>query len=134
MNVAEGVVKTVGAVAGAVDALHTSDDERNRHTENMAKIGQQADLANIETNKVEAAHRSVWVAGWRPGVGWACMTGVSWSFVLQPMVEWAVVASGVLTAAEAPPPLDTGPLIALLGIMLGNASLRTWEKMKGVAR
>ena len=134
MSVADGIAKTVGAVGGVVDALHTSDDERNRHTERMAEIGQKADLGNIATNQVEAAHRSVWVAGWRPGVGWACMTGVTWSFVVQPMVEWAVVAFGVLTAAEAPPPLDTGPLIALLGIMLGNAGLRTVEKIKGVAR
>ena len=132
MSVADGIAKTVGAVGGVVDALHTSDDERNRHTERMAEIGQKADLANIETNKVEAAHRSVWVAGWRPGVGWTCMIGVMWSYVLQPLL----VAIMNYAAPDTPPPprLDMGPLIALLGILLGNAGLRTVEKIKGVAR
>ena len=36
--------------------------------ENAAQIN----LAQIEVNKEEAQHRTVFVAGWRPFIGWVC--------------------------------------------------------------
>jgi hypothetical protein len=86
----------------------------------------------LAINQKEAEHGSIFVAGWRPFIGWVCGFGVAWQFVLSPMITWGVVVSGV----ELPPIpiLDTGPLMTLMLGMLGLGGLRTYEKRLGVAR
>lgn len=89
-------------------------------------------LGQVEVNKVEAAHRTMWVAGWRPFIGWVCGAAFAWHFVGTP------VAVFVLGLMEKPVPdlpvLDLGPLITVLMGMLGLGGLRTYEKLKGVTK
>ena len=59
-------------------------------SEHLAKI----DMAQLEVNKVEAASRSVFVAGWRPFVGWACGVSLAWSYICQPILTFALVQAG----------------------------------------
>lgn len=86
----------------------------------------------LAINQKEAEHGSIFVAGWRPFIGWVCGFGVAWQFVLSPIGTWVVVISGV----DIPPipVLDTGPLMTLMLGMLGLGGLRTYEKRLGVAR
>ena len=86
----------------------------------------------LAINQKEAEHGSIFVAGWRPFIGWVCGFGVAWQFVLSPIGTWIVVISGV----DIPPipVLDTGPLMTLMLGMLGLGGLRTYEKRLGVAR
>jgi hypothetical protein len=86
----------------------------------------------LAINQKEAEHGSIFVAGWRPFIGWVCGFGVAWQFVLSPIGTWIVVISGW----EVPPIpiLDTGPLMTLMLGMLGLGGLRTYEKRLGVAR
>lgn len=86
----------------------------------------------LEINKLEAQHTSVFVAGARPFLLWVCGAGYAWTFVLQPLANWALVASG--SAVEPLPALDLGPLSTLTLGMLGLGGLRTYEKRLGVAR
>lgn len=92
----------------------------------------------IEVNKAEAQHHSIFVAGWRPFIGWVCGVAFAYSFVLQPM--GATIASVVGQFADIQidvsqlPTLDMGPLMTVLTGMLGLGTLRTYEKLKGVAR
>ena len=88
-------------------------------------------LAQVELNKAEAQHKSVFVAGWRPFIGWTCGAGIAWAMVLQPIAQWGVTMWG--DGAELPT-IDTGYLMELIMGMLGMGGLRTFEKMKGVAR
>ena len=88
-------------------------------------------LAQTEINKAEAAHKSIFVAGWRPFIGWVCGVGIAWSMVVQPVAQWAMIAWGDGTEL---PPIDTSYLMELVTAMLGMSGLRTFEKMKGVAR
>ena len=88
-------------------------------------------LAKVELNKAEAQHKSVFVAGWRPFIGWTCGAGIAWAMVLQPIAQWGVTRWG--DGAELPT-IDTGYLMELIMGMLGMGGLRTFEKMKGVAR
>ncbi len=90
-----------------------------------------AAMAQVEVNKVEAAHSSVFVAGWRPSIGWVCAAGLAWAFVLAPIASWALVVLGI--KAELPA-IHTDYLLELVLAMLGIGGLRTYEKLRGVAR
>ncbi len=85
----------------------------------------------IDINKIEAAHKNIFVAGWRPFIGWVCGVAIAYSFVLHPIVEWIIAINGLEVAA---PSLDTTQLFNLVIAMLGMAGLRTYEKQKKVSR
>lgn len=87
-------------------------------------------LAQVEVNKVEAASGSVFVAGWRPFVGWVCGFGLGYSAILQPFLNWGSRVVGYM--GELPALNDT-TLITVLGGMLGIGIMRSWEKGKGVS-
>ena len=88
-------------------------------------------LAIQDVNKAEAQHRSIFVAGWRPFVGWCCAAGFAWAFVGQPVATWILV----LMEIEADlPDVDTAPLTEMLFGMLGMAGMRSWEKSRGLTK
>jgi hypothetical protein len=89
----------------------------------------------LEINKQEASHASIFVAGWRPAVGWTCTVALLWNFVLQPLLLWgAWVFPEVAPDISTAPKLDTDELMTVLLGMLGLGGLRTYEKRLGVAR
>jgi roadblock/LC7 domain-containing protein len=90
-----------------------------------------AAMAQVEVNKIEAAHSSVFVAGWRPSIGWVCAAGLAWAFVVAPVASWALMVLGV--KAELPA-IQFDHLFELVLAMLGIGGLRTFEKLRGVAR
>jgi len=92
----------------------------------------QASQAQAKINEVEAAHRSVFVAGWRPFIGWVCGIGILWSFIVQPVVTRAIKIWG--NPEMDIPLIPTDGLYQLVLAMLGMGGLRTFEKIKGVAR
>jgi len=91
----------------------------------------QVDLAQLGINKVEAAHRSMFVAGWRPFIGWTCGVALMYTYVLQPILVFGLAQAGYLVEL---PKMDLGELMPVLMGMLGLGGLRSWEKVKGVAR
>tara|TARA_R110000822_G_scaffold309959_1_gene440770 strand:+ start:659 stop:1063 length:405 start_codon:yes stop_codon:yes gene_type:complete len=91
----------------------------------------QVDLAQLGINKVEAAHRSMFVAGWRPFIGWTCGVALMYTYVLQPILVFGLAQAGYLVEL---PRMDLGELMPVLMGMLGLGGLRSWEKVKGVAR
>lgn len=86
----------------------------------------------LEINKMEAQHQSIFVAGWRPAIGWICGIALGWNYVLSPIIQWVAVANGF--DLEQAPRLDTAELTTILLGMLGLGGLRTYEKRLGVAR
>ena len=91
----------------------------------------QINLTQAETNKVEAAHRSVFVSGWRPFLGWCSGLGFAWVFVVSPVAQWVLALQGINLVL---PQLQTDVLMELTLAMLGLAGLRTWEKSKGLTK
>jgi hypothetical protein len=137
-----GIIETVGKVA---DSLFTSDEERAKLQIDAMKAETDAYRAEteriggqIEINKAEAQHSSIFVAGWRPAVGWISVAALGYQFLLYPLLTWAWVwmqAAGLVDGKLSPPPLlDVEALMVLLTGMLGIAGARTFEKIKGVAR
>ena len=54
----------------------------------------QTVLAQLEINAKEAAHPSVFVAGWRPFVGWCCGAGLAYATIGHNLLAWAAAAKG----------------------------------------
>lgn len=91
----------------------------------------QLNLAQAETNKIEAAHRSVWVAGWRPALGWVSALSFAWIFLLAPITQWVLLLTGNTVVL---PVLQSDVLLELTFALLGLAGLRTYEKQKGLSK
>jgi len=96
-------------------------------TAHLAKI----DLAQLDINKTEAAHRSVFVSGWRPFIGWTCGVALAYTYVLQPVLVFGLAQAGYLIDL---PTMELGEMMPVLMGMLGLGGLRTFEKFKGVSK
>lgn len=114
-----------------VDQLFTSDEERQEAKLKMLELQQKGELAQIAVNKTEAEHASIFVAGWRPFIGWVCGGAFAWHFLLLPIVSTICVVLGVPFVA---PFFDMSSLMTVLGGMLGLGAMRTYEKQAGTAR
>lgn len=118
----------ISSVVGkVVDRIPDPEAKAKAEREAMAAITKgllDADTAQIEVNKVEAGHRSVFVSGWRPACGWCLSFGVGYT-VFHPLL--------VLATDMALPPLDD-VLWELMFGMLGMGALRSHDKMKGLTK
>jgi len=121
--------------ARLLDKIIPDKDARDKAQAELLRAAQDQDfqkaIAQIEVNKVEAQHTSLFVSGWRPAIGWICVIGLCYNFLLYPMMTWLVVVTG---AEFTPPPLLSENLMELVMGMLGLGALRSFEKWKGVAR
>lgn len=104
----------------------------------QAEIDQQEDRsrqAQLEINKVEAAHASKWVAGWRPAMGWVCVLAFGSNYIFLPITNYTFTVITFFTGHENFPEVfmfDTTTLMPILLGMLGLGGLRTYEKKSGV--
>lgn len=80
--------------------------------------------AQTDVNKVEAASDSLFVSGWRPGVGWVCVAAMACNYIGVPMLAWASSIWGI----PVPQRLELGEIMPLLLGMLGLGAMRTSEK------
>jgi hypothetical protein len=101
----------------------------------LAKMQLKGDLdlvvGQLDINKQEAAHPSVFVSGWRPFIGWVCGFAFGYKFLVGPIIQQISIAYGYNWPVV---PIDMEAMIYILGGMLGLGGLRTFEKVKGVAR
>lgn len=128
------VIDSVGKIAGD---LITTDKERLELELRAKELDQAIDLAQIEVNKVEAASASVFVAGWRPAIGWIGAAALAYQFLAYPLMLWVWTyfqGTGWIPKELNPPPvLKADELWVILSGILGIAGMRSFEKTKGVA-
>ncbi|MGB0846972.1 MAG: 3TM-type holin [Thiolinea sp.] len=119
----------IGPIAGLLDKIIPDKDQREKLAHEIATLAEkqanQQILAQIEVNKQEAAHKSLFVAGWRPGAGWVCVLAMAFNFLVAPLLDAA--GFGVET-------LDISSMMPVLLGMLGLGGMRSFEKRNGVAR
>ena len=126
----------IGPIAGLLDKFIEDKDQKAKLAHEIATMAErhahEANMGQIEINKAEAQHRSVFVAGWRPFLGWSLSFAMAWHFVLAPMAIFIAGWSG----ADIPelPEFDMDSLMTVLLGMLGLGGLRTFEKVKGKAK
>jgi len=124
--VGSGVGELAQGVASAIDTFVETDEERKAAELLLAKVRQEPDKWQAEISKIEAGHRTFWVAGARPFILWVCGVGLLFSFVGNPIIQWITGDPG--------PVLPTEIMMKLIVGMLGLAGLRTVEKLTGRAK
>tara|TARA_R110002110_G_scaffold49019_2_gene145617 strand:- start:843 stop:1244 length:402 start_codon:yes stop_codon:yes gene_type:complete len=121
------MVEPIVAVGNIIDQIFTSDDERSQAALIKQKLAMQPALLQAEISKVQAGHRSTFVAGARPFLMWVCGLGFLFAFFINPMLQWLAPEMGS-------PELPLEAMMELTLAMLGLATLRTVEKVRGISK
>lgn len=130
-----GIGNIIDGVANVADDLLTSDEERLKIALQQRTVDGELVKGQLEVNKAESQHQSVFVAGWRPFIGWVGAIALAYQFILYPLLTWVWAifeAKGWIPAGFDPPPvLDAEALWVVVTGMLGIAGLRSFDKVKG---
>jgi hypothetical protein len=118
----------VTPVTGLLDKFIEDKDQKAKLAHEIATMAERHALelskGQLEINKAEAAHKSLFVAGWRPFIGWVCGVGLAYNVLLSPILSvWIPL-----------PETDPSQLYPVMMGMLGMGALRTYEKRQGVQR
>ena len=122
------VASLIGPVTGLLDKFVEDKGAKNVLALEIATLAEkqahESALGQLEVNKVEAAHKSLFVAGWRPFVGWVAGIGLAYNVIIAQILGiWFTV-----------PEVDPSLLTPVLMGMLGMGAMRSYEKSKGVQR
>lgn len=105
-------------------------DEAKLQLLTLAQNGElQKITGQMQINTEEAKSNSIFVAGWRPYIGWVCGTALAFQFIARPLITWIAALCG---HNVAPPSLDMADLFTLLFGMLGMGAMRSYDKTQGV--
>lgn len=132
------LLPVIGSLLDKIFPDKAAADDAKLKVMQLAQTGELAQLdadlkmatGQMEVNKVEAASSSLFVAGWRPAVGWVCVAAFGFKFVGGPLL---VFVAGCLGHTITLPQMDYSEMSTILMGMLGIGALRTVEKVKGVA-
>ena len=111
-----------------LDKVIEDKDQKNALAHEIATMAerhaQELAQGQLEVNKVEAAHKSLFVAGWRPAIGWVGALGLFYNVILANIIGiWIDL-----------PEIDTTLLVPVMMGMLGLGAMRSYEKVQGVSR
>lgn len=123
--------KLVQPVSQILDKFIADKDLKLKLEHEISQELHKANLAQLEVNKVEATHRSVFVAGWRPFTGWVCASALGYHFIIEPVL---IFIFSIYNVQLQLPVFDMGSLLTVLMGMLGLGGLRTYEKKQGLTK
>jgi hypothetical protein len=125
----------IGPVTGLLDKFIEDKDQKAKLAHELSTMAerhaQELAKAQLEINKVEAAHKSLFVSGWRPAVGWCCVLGMVGNFMVIPFTNFVLA---LLAVDVVIPLIDLETMMPVLMGMLGLGAMRSYEKTKGVSR
>lgn len=125
--IGSGVIEGATGVANIVDKFMETPDEKRAAEIVNRKLQQKPDELQVEINKIEAGHRSLFVAGWRPAIGWICASALAWGWIIAPTLQFFYPTYKM-------PAIEVGEAISLIMAMLGMGALRTYEKRSGLIK
>ena len=127
--------RLIGPVTSLLDKFVEDKDQKAKLAHEVATMAQRhaQELAKgqLEVNKAEAQHRSLFVSGWRPAVGWCCVFGMMGNFMVIPFTNFVLA---LLKIDVTVPLIDTATMMPVLMGMLGLGAMRTYEKRTGVSK
>ena len=113
--------KLIGPVTGLLDKFIEDKDQKARLAHDLATMAdnhaQELAKAQLEVNKVEAAHHSLFVSGWRPFIGWTCGLGMFGNFITIPFANF------VLALLEISIVIPLVPLETMMPVLMGMLGL-----------
>jgi hypothetical protein len=125
--------KLIGPVSGLLDKFIEDKDQKARLAHDLATMADQhaQELAKgqLAINLAESKHKSLFVSGWRPALGWVAVMGMAGNYITIPFTNF------ILALLEIDITIPLIPLETMMPIvmgMLGLGGLRTFEKHKGV--
>ena len=122
------LAQLIAPISGLLDKFVEDKDQKNALAHELATMAdnhaQELAKGQLTVNAVEAAHKSLFVAGWRPFVGWVSGIGLAYN----------VIISQILGIWFEVPTVDPSLLTPVLMGMLGMGAMRSYEKTKSVAR
>ena len=125
----------IGPVSSILDKVIPDKDLREKLAHDIATMAErhahEQIQAQLEINKTEAAHKNLFVAGWRPACGWVCVLGMAGNFLIIPMANMTLE---LLETGVEVPMIDLSTMLPVLMGMLGLGGLRTFEKVKGAQK
>lgn len=125
----------VAPVSGLLDKFIEDKDQRAMLAHEIAtlaeKQAQEQIVEQIKTNQIEAAHQSMFVAGWRPAVGWVCALAMLLNFILIPFINLGMEFAGQDIRLDL---IEMDTMMPVLLGMLGLGGMRSYEKARNVAR
>ncbi len=125
----------VQPVTGLLDKFIEDKDQKNQLAHEISTMAerhaQELAKGQLEINKAEAQSRNVFIAGWRPFLGWTMGFAMAYNYVIQPI---AIFVLGQLDYLVTLPALDMTEMMPVLLGMLGLGSLRTYEKKIGISK
>lgn len=124
----EALIKPVARI---LDKFIVDKDLKEKLEHEIKLEIQKANIAQIEVNKAEALHRTVFVAGWRPFIGWTCGLALAYHFILQPIIVFTMSVNGLDYDL---PEFDMGSLMTIVLGLLGLGGMRSFEKLKGLTK
>ena len=129
-----GLVDSVGKI---VDELHTSEEEKAQAKIKIKELDNQLNKAQTDINLADAKSTATGLGGllqriWRPLIGFSCALAIFWEFVLKQFIVFFLAVFKIETMPL--PSLDMGVLMPLVMSLLGMATLRTYEKQKGLSK
>ena len=132
MSILNSLIKPITSI---LDKVIEDKDTKNNIAFELATMAerhaQELSKGQLEVNKVEAAHKSLFVSGWRPFIGWTCGLGMFGNFITIPFSNF-VLALLELDIVIPLVPLET--MMPVLMGMLGLGAMRSYEKKNNVAR
>ena len=125
----------IGPATKLLDKVIDDKDQKNALANEIASMAerhaQELAKGQLEVNKTEAASKSLFVAGWRPFIGWTCGLGFLGNFILIPLGNFGLAVAEVDIVI---PMIDTSQMMPVLMGMLGLGAMRTVEKVQKVSR
>ena len=126
------LMAVLGPILGkAAERLIPDPEARAKWVSETLGMFMQADLGQLKVNEAEAQSSSIFVAGWRPFIGWVCGAALLYSYLLVPLVVWLGFVIG--KPVPKPPTLDANLWELMFG-MLGMGALRTYEKVSKLTK
>lgn len=124
----------LGSVVPILDRFFPDKTQQAKFTQELtlelAKMDFQAMQSQVEVNKIEAQHANLFVAGWRPFIGWVGGVAIAWTYIGFPITQWFAYLYGYRGPL---PNFDTGELMTLVLALLGIGAMRSYDKAQGTS-